>query len=416
MISTIPDKQTKRGYMLRREPWNTLLWAFDCSLSIQRARQSTPAIPSTPSRILVSNNAHLGDVVNATVVIPALRNLFPQVEIGFLTSSWARAIIENNPEITYIHTFDHFLLNRSRLSKCSKLNQHVLSASRALGEIRDLKYEIAIETYHFIQNAIPLLWLARIPVRIGYTSGGFGPLLTHPLPWVSRDKHLVDYHLDLLEPLGVSETVRSKAHPTVVVPPVETPLFPRPYLVLHPGTGARFKEWQIENWCELAAKLRQTGYNIILTGSGLREAEISSRIKQIVPSVIDLSCRLSFAQFLRIIQQAELLVGVDSLAGHIAATTATPSVLIYTGANNPAQMRPFGQHSKVVTWEVPCSPCYRTNGCPGMECVRNVTVARVFQLCRQALRRFPKPAPETSAGGTTQVAALNDAVWAEEPE
>src|SRR3974377_1282456 len=102
MISMVPEKKTKRGYMLRREPWNTLLWSFDRASSILRVRRSTPAIPSAPRRILVSNIAHLGDVLNATAVIPALRNAFPQAEIGFLTSSWARAIIENNPEIKYI--------------------------------------------------------------------------------------------------------------------------------------------------------------------------------------------------------------------------------------------------------------------------------------------------------------------------
>ena len=119
---------------------------------------------------------------------PGVKEPFPQAEIGFLTSSWARPIIENNPEIKYVHTFDHFLLNRSGLSKWSKFNQHMLSLRRALREMRKLRYEIAIDTYHFIQNSIPLLWLARIPVRIGYISGGFGPLLTHPIPWISQDK------------------------------------------------------------------------------------------------------------------------------------------------------------------------------------------------------------------------------------
>jgi ADP-heptose:LPS heptosyltransferase len=398
MIQMVPEKQTKRGYILRREPWNTLLWSLDRVLSILRGRRNPPAIPSVPRRILVSNIAHLGDVVNATAVIPALRNRFPRAEIGFLTSSWARPIIENNPEIKYVHTFDHFLLNRSRLSKWSKFNQHMLSARRALREMRKLHYEIAIDTYHFVQNSIPLLWLSRIPVRIAYTSGGFGPLLTHPMPWISQDKHLVDYHLALLEPLGLSQSARRMASPTVVVPHVDTPALPRQYLVLHPGTGAAFKEWQIDKWCELAGKLRQSGYDIIITGSGTHEAAISARIRGIVPSAIDLSGRLSLPQFVRIIQQARLLVGVDSLAGHLAAATATPSVLIYTGVNNHAQMRPFAEQSEVVTWEVSCSPCLRTNGCAGMECVRNVTVARVFRVCLESLRRFPKAVSEPLLG------------------
>jgi len=341
--------------------------------------------------------------VNATAVIPALRKSFPQAEIGFLTSSWARSILENNPEIKYIHTFDHFLLNRSRSSNWFKFNQHMLSLRRALREMRKLHYEIAIDTYHFIQNSIPLLWLAGIPVRIAYTSGGFGPLLTHPIPWISQDKHLVDYHLALLEPLGLSQSARRMASPTVVVVTrVDTPALPREYLVLHPGTGAAFKEWQVDKWCELAGKLRQSGYEIIITGSGTHEAAISASIRGMVPSAIDLSGQLSLPQFVRIIQKARLLVGVDSLAGHLAAASATPSVLIYTGTNNQTQMRPFGHHSEVVTWEVPCSPCFRSNGCAGMECVRNVTVARVFQLCLESLQRVPQAARETTPGDIMQ--------------
>jgi ADP-heptose:LPS heptosyltransferase len=387
MISGVSKKPLKRGYMLRSEPWNTLLWSFDRALSVLLAGRNTPAIPGEPRRILISNAAHLGDVLNATAVISALRQMFPQAEIGFLTSSWGRPIIENNPEIKYIHIFDHFLLSRSPSTAWSKLNRHFRSLRQAVREIRKLEYEIALDTYHFIQNSIPLLWLSRIPVRIGYSSGGFGPLLTHPAPWIYQDRHLVDYHLDLLEPLGLPQPVRRTAHPAVVIPQVETPVLPRPYLVLHPGTGAAFKEWPIDNWCELAARLRQAGHELVLTGAGPHETEISAKIKASLPSVIDLSGRLSFAQFVRVIQNARLLVGVDSLAGHVAAASATPGVLIYTGANNHAQMRPFGPYSEVATWEVPCSPCLRTNGCDGMECIRNVTVARVFQLCQESLRR-----------------------------
>ena len=45
-----------------------------------------------------------------------------------------------------------------------------------------------------------------------------------------------------------------------------------------------------------------------------------------------------------------------------------------------------------------------------MECIRNVTVARVFQLCLESLRRFPKPASETSPGGYHTVEEINEAV------
>lgn len=395
MISGGSRKQTKRGYLLRSEPWNALLWLLDHVLLILLAGRKTPAIPAEPRRILVSNIAHLGDVVNATAVIPALRNMFPSSEIGFLTSSGARSIVESNPAVKYAHSFDHFLLNRSRRGNWHKWNQHVLSRRRALREIRELRYEIAIDTYHFVQNSIPLLWRARIPVRIGYTSGGFGPMLTHPRPWISQGRHLVDYHLDLLEPLGLSQPVRSLGRPVVAVARAEVPALPPSYVVLHPGTGAAFKEWQTDKWCELTAKLRASGFEVVLTGCDPRESATIMKIKEVVPSAINLCGLLSFAQFVRIIEGARLLVGVDSLAGHLAAACATPNVLIYTGANNHAQMRPFDRHSRIVTCQVPCSPCFLTRGCDGMECVRDVTVARVFQLCLELLRCVRKPISES---------------------
>jgi hypothetical protein len=41
-----------------------------------------------------------------------------------------------------------------------------MTARKAVRQLRELRYEVGIDTYHFIQNSIPLLWLARIPVRI----------------------------------------------------------------------------------------------------------------------------------------------------------------------------------------------------------------------------------------------------------
>ena len=202
----------------------------------------------------------------------------------------------------------------------------------------------------------------------------------------------MDYHLDLLEPLGLYP-VRPKdgASDWLLFPNVDTPALPQPIIWCYiPAQERQSGSGRSTNWSELAAKLRQSGYDILLTGSGPHEAEISANIKRTLPSAIDLCGRLSFPQFVRITQNARLLVGVNSLAGHLAAATATPSVLIYdrNQQHAVATLRPaFGSGDL----EVPCSPCFRTNGCAEMECVRNVTVARVFQLCLESLERsMPK--------------------------
>jgi ADP-heptose:LPS heptosyltransferase len=328
-------------------------------------------------------------LINATAVIGPLRKLFPNAQIGFLTSSWARPVIESNVGVSHIHIFDHFLLNRSHPSFFGKVKQHIVTARKALRELRHLRYDIAIDTYHFVQNAIPLLWLARIPIRIGYSSGGFGGLLTHAYFWTDRDRHLVDYHLDLLRPLGLTPPLRQAARPVVTLRlDEEVSALPPDYIVLHPATGAPFREWPVENWSLLARKLEGAGWNLVFTGHGERERENVKLIRSTCPASIDLCGRLSWDQFVSVLKSAKLLVGVESAAGHTAAALGTPCVVIYSGTTNTFQMRPYGAAVRTISDPVACSPCFRTSGCAGMECVRGVRASKVFEACMEALSRY----------------------------
>jgi heptosyltransferase III len=158
---------------------------------------------------------------------------------------------------------------------------------------------------------------------------------------------------------------------------------PRDYLVLHPGSGALFREWPPNKWSALACKLEQAGWTVVFTGHGKREQDNIGLIRIECPNSVNLCSQLSWQQFVRVLQKAKLVVGVESTACHVAAAVSTPCVAIYTGATNTAQMRPFGDAVRTVTFAVPCSPCFRSTGCDGMECVRNVTVDRVFEACAE---------------------------------
>jgi hypothetical protein len=131
MVRAKSRSQTKRGYMLRREPWNVLLWSLDRLLQFLVPTNREP-VPMPVRRILVCNNGHLGDLINATAILAPLRKLFPTAQIGFLTSSCSIQVIKSNPEISYVHTFDHFLLNRSDLPLLRKIKEHIITARRAI--------------------------------------------------------------------------------------------------------------------------------------------------------------------------------------------------------------------------------------------------------------------------------------------
>src|SRR5579864_9028118 len=64
-----------------------------------------------PTRILLLNGAHIGDVVIASSVIPILRSAYPDAEIGMLVGTWSQMVVNNHPELTYTHYVDHWRLN-----------------------------------------------------------------------------------------------------------------------------------------------------------------------------------------------------------------------------------------------------------------------------------------------------------------
>lgn len=361
---------------------NLALGALDRLLSGTPPQRAVGEI-AAPRRLLLACTGHLGDVVLATAVLPVLRHAFPTCRIGFLVGSWARPVLDRHPLVNWLHHFDHWKLNRAASTWSQKLWRHLRTRRRALREIRSLGYDAAIDLRYYFGNAIPLLWQAGIPVRIGYTSGGFGPLLTHPVSWRIRECHVVDYLADLARVLPINERDMTRLQP-VLPPDPDSPALPgcveglgrrrTPYVVAHMGSGARFKEWPGPKWRALTQRLTREGWTLLLTGSTRSEGEAAERVAAGLAGCINACGQLNWSQFVAVVRQARLVIGVDSVAGHIAAAVGTPCVVIGNGITHPAHWKPRSPHSRVLLQPVACAPCYRPRGCAGMECVRHVSV------------------------------------------
>lgn len=372
-------------YLVQRPLANGGLRLIDAFLEWLRPRGTHPAI-GAPRRLLLCNGAHLGDVLLSTSLLPFLKKTFPEMQVGFLAGSWGRPVIDGDPHLERIHIFDHWKLNRSAATPATKLRRHFATQARALGEIRREAYDVAIDLYAYYPNSIPLLWRAGVPVRIGYRSGGFGPLLTHAVDWVNQPQHVIDYQADLLRVLPGAANIDSSR----LLPPLSTVsdwagarllrkigFVPGRYLVVHAGAGHAVKAWPRSKWRQLAESLIGRGERIILTGSGAEKASAAS-IACGLTGIRNLCGQLSWQQFCSVIRLARGLIAVDTVAGHIAAATGTPYVVISTGITHPAHWAPRGGSGRVVTHAVPCSPCYHSRGCSGMACVRGVEVSEVL--------------------------------------
>jgi ADP-heptose:LPS heptosyltransferase len=359
-------------------------------------RACHPIIPQ-PRRILLANGAHLGDVFLSLSLLPALRGAFPHARIGFLCGTWARCLFENQLQLDWLHHVDHWKLNRSDRPLRKKLHHYLRTRHQALREIRRKRYDVALDLYYYFPNSIPLLWQAGIPCRIGYTSGGFGPLLTHRLDWKPADRHVTDYQADQLRVLGVPEEILRSTPATWSTADEQSTravtdnlrnigVPPHGYVVFHMGTAVAIKEWPLAHWRELAQRLTVEGQALVFTGTAGREERTSEGVRAGLARSVNLCGRLSWNELVMVIRCARLLVGVDSVAGHLGAATGTPCVLISSGITNSAHWRPRGSACRVLSHPVPCAPCYRSGGCEGMECVRQVSVQSAHEAVLEMLR------------------------------
>lgn len=402
-----PLPSPRRGrYLLRRRAANWTASVLDRMLAWGISQHERPAIPGEPKGILLCNGAHLGDLLLSTAVLPVLRSAYPGTRIAFLVGSWASDVVRDHPLVDRIHVVDHWKLNRTAASSASRMRRYFSSRARALREIRSERYDVAVDLYYYFPNSIPLLKQAGIPVRIGYTSGGFGPLLTHALDW-TEGRHAMDYQADLLGFLpGVRSRETGRPRPALARLRPEAVLGllarlglgARGYLVLHTGAGGRFKEWPGQKWRALAARLASAGHPLVFTGSSGIQRKNADRVARGLDSAVNLCGQLGWREFVAVVENARALIGVDSVAGHVAATVGTPFVVISTGINPLSQWSPRGAPGHVLTHPVPCSPCYQSGGCTTMECVRGVRIEQVLgQLDRLISTVAPSGDPRRSS-------------------
>jgi ADP-heptose:LPS heptosyltransferase len=385
-------------YLVKNLGRNAFLGVTDRLLAAVARSEVTP-LPAEPRRVLLAVGGHLGDAVIATSAIALVKRAFPAAEIGIVLGSWARTAVEGHADLRWIHTVDHWKVNRSRTSIATRWIHDRRSRRRALREIRAVRYDVAVDLYMYYPNMAGLLWRAGIPVRIGYTSGGYGPLYTHPVDWSDGEQHTAEQQASLLRVLapGLAAAAGLAYH----IPEVPTAARDRAedvlrdaevalgqYLVLHMASGSPMREWPREKWRELAAQLAADGHHLVFTGTGDPQRQAADDVARGLPRCANLCGQLGWHEFIHVVKSAELVVCVETVASHIAAAVGTPCVALWTGVARLSHWRPFGAESVVLTNPVPCAPCYRGRGCATMSCVRDLTVDTVLEAVRSRARRL----------------------------
>ena len=202
-----------------------------------------------------------------------------------------------------------------------------------------------------------LIWLAAIPVRAGYNSGGRGLLYTirvRPVP----NLHELDQAQRLLASLGMTPMPlpqffagrqgREEADAIVQALPSGRRLaLLAPGGGENPGTSMPGKRWCAAGYTAVAAALASAGAIVALVGAET-DRDTTNDVARRVATVHDLTGKTSLAALGALAARSSVFVGNDSGITHLAAATGCPTVAIF-GPTEPRLYAPRGKSVRVVS-------------------------------------------------------------------
>lgn len=340
-------------------------------------------LPRMPGRILVRAPNWLGDAVMSLPALRALRLRFPSAHIAVHARSSVADLYAREGfagEVLLCHARPQLWDWRGR--------------RQAARELAARNFDAAVLLPNSLDSAL-LVWMARIPRRIGYRRDLRGPLLTDPVPPPRRGEippHQQHYYLELVKRAGLAG--QSPANGVILLDRVEEARqaglrrwserrVESPVIALSPGAAfGGAKRWPAERFAEAAARLAKvTGWTVAIFGSA-RERSLGETVARMAAErgvrVVNLAGATSLNEFIELAAACRLFLTNDSGAMHIASALGVPTVAVF-GATDPEATGPAGPVARVVREPVACSPCLLRE-CPiDHRCMRAVSAERVAQ-------------------------------------
>lgn len=330
-------------------------------------------------KILLRGPNWVGDSVLAIPAMKAVRSRFPDAEITLLVRPWVAGVFKSAPFINH-------LWSEPRPAGISDW-------MRITKTIRQNRFDTALLFPNSFESAA-MIFLGRVPQRVGYATDGRRWLLTNSLKPSDRKRHQVHYYLDLAEALSaevdqpsiaIEATTEEKTQASRLL--ASEGIAPtRHYLVLNPGAAyGGAKRWSEEGFAEagdtLAAEL---DLDVAIIGSEVERSIAESIQKRMRSRVAVLNGRTSLETLIGVISGASLVLTNDSGPMHIAAALGVPTVAVF-GATDHVVTAPWGPHTRVVREPVECSPCMLRE-CPiDHRCMTRVSPGAVCSAARELI-------------------------------
>lgn len=351
---------------------------------------------SRVERVLVVRLRSIGDTVLATPTLAALRRFLPAARIDVLLEDWVAPVLRAHPDVDRVVTVE-----RGSIAARLKLARR----------LRIENYDVAFNL-HGGTTATLLTRASGARHRVGYAAYRYANLHNHLAPpagevWGRGDTHSVENNLALVGWVGVPVSEKIPLRLAVseealerVARRLRSAMIGDSELLalIHPAAAFDSKQWATENFARCAEHLSGQGFAVVAIAAP-GERMLVERLQRGARVPTTALTDLSLPEVVALCARAQLYLGNDSGTAHIAAATATPSVIVF-GSSHLGRWRPWmSAPYETVREDMPCQPCpgYTCREFGEAQCIRRVSVERVAAALDRVIERSRVRTPEMFA-------------------
>lgn len=336
-----------------------------------------PSPPRQPipelRRILLLRPGGIGDAVLLVSVILYIRKRYPQSQITILAEKRNAAVFELCPSIIRLLYYDRPV---------------------EIFRVLRTQYDVVIDTEQWYRLSAVVTRLVRAPVKIGFATNNRRRMFTHGITY-DQSAYEPDNFAALLKPLGADD--RSDAGPVTLDIPYQAasragelllPLGCDPFIVIFPSASVPEKCWGTEQFCQVAQKMVDNGYKIVVVG-GPEDREDGEHIAG--SEGLNLAGLTTLAETAAVVARSRLLISGDSGVLHIAAGLNISTVSLF-GPSSVLKWAPRGDNHIVLSHHLACSPCSKFGTIPrcpiDSRCIKAITPDEVAGAAIKLLARL----------------------------
>ncbi len=319
-------------------------------------------------KILCIKPRGIGDIVLSTIILDSLINYFPLVKIDYLTESFAKLSVANNPNI-------------NKTLSMGKTEFPLWVAAR----IRKEKYDMILDLWSNPRSA-QITFLSGVKYRVGFAYRGRKYAYNILATSGRGNQHSAEHNLELLKAIDVP-IISKKIHYYINE---KDDQFGKEFIQnnfseiekvigIIPAGGWPSKRCDASKWVEICKtindKYSRTKF-LILWGPG--DENDADYITKHLPSQTILAPKTNLSEMTGLIKNCNLIIANDSGPMHIAAALGIPTLGIF-GPTNPKNHGPYSDNSTyVIKEELFCIICNKLE-CPyNHECMLQLSNEKVL--------------------------------------